>query len=214
MEGRPVSDDAHMDKLADWLSGTWGERPDTMEIIHRERTVWPGSPNTEVEVLFCRYGQPSGYRGIGITGEGVMPYAFTPVEAIAGAFDWDAVPIADLKCCHAGMQFYLQDTVAQQLAGAPAAPGGITEEDRAVEAEMKAYRPEVQGLIRVLRLGDWPIFLFRQHTEEYGDEIYVTDGGDGHAFTLDDPISAFGPEWFFLGDFFFQVVAQMPPQPS
>ena len=205
-----MSDEAQLEKLADWLNVEWGERPEAMEVVHRERTIWPGSPDEEIEILICRYAQPNGYRGLGITGDGVMTYAFIPVEAIAGKFDWDDVPIEVLKRCHAGVQIYMRRMMRQQMVGEPAESSEITEEDRAYEAAVKTKQPEVQRLVRVTPLDDWRIYMFRQHTEEYGDEIYVTDGRDGHCFSLDDSAVTFGADWFFLGDAFFKEVGNIP----
>ena len=200
-----MSDEAQLEKLADWLSAEWGERPEAMEVVHRERTIWPGDDVTATEILLCRFAMPEGYKGIGITGGShVMPYAFTPMKALTGAFDWDSVPIENLKICHAGIQIFMRYQMRRQLKGQPAQPVGITEEDRAYEALAKESMPQIQRLVEVVRLGDWQIYSFRWHTEERGDEIYVMDGNEGYHIALDDPIAAFGACWFFIGDVFFR----------
>jgi hypothetical protein len=177
-------------ELAKWLAHPmeFGEPPQEIEEIHREKTYWPLF-DKKVEVAFHRYRMKDGFSSIGMTG---------PITWSFLGDDLSGFTTEELKCLYAG--WYIAFVAVNS-------PNYSREqndrEQKTAEEELRGQHPGLVGLVDYLGIGE---LVFYAYKIKRGDEeiTVATDRTNQREYGTDSKYLRLPPLYYFLGSLFFE----------
>jgi len=177
-------------EMSQWLAHPmeFGEPPEEIQEIHREKTHWPLF-DEKVELVFHRYRMKDGFTSIGMTG----PITWSFVGDDLSGFSMD-----ELKRLYAGWY------IAFAALNSPKHSHERNREKR--EALAETLKEEQAGFIRVmdyLSFGELVFYAYK--VKQNSDELVIaTDRENRMEYKAGSKYLRLPPLFYFLGSLFFE----------
>lgn len=177
-------------EMADWLAHPmeFGEAPEEVQEIHRERTQWP-LLDDEVELVFHRYRTKDGFTSIGMTG---------PITWSFLGDDLRGFTMGELKRLYAG--WYIN------FAAVNSSGYSVEQNRREKESLAKQLRETLEGFVKIVdyvRAGELVFYAYRARRDRQ-EVVVATDTAEDLVYEPESKYLRLPPLYYFMGAWFFE----------
>lgn len=176
-------------EMANWIAHPmeFGELPEEIEEIHREKTPWP-LLDEEVEIAFHRYRMKDGFSSIGMTG---------PITWSFLGDDLSSFTTEELKRLYAGWYIAFAAVNSSNYSKKQ-----NDQERQALEQELREKKGEMTKVIDYLSIGE---LVFYAYQIKHGDQkmVIATDRTNQKEYETGSKYLRLPPLYYFLGMLFF-----------